>query len=230
MAVFDNDIQIDYLCINSSLAADLLVPATQEQLQQLAARTEHLRVFAFRGPASRPDVEPIVDYGPEQFASLCSLISSCRGGKALTRLDIDMSFTLNKFAPQPPVSMGPLLVSRHCPDLRILNLSDFPLHLRELKTFLGVLNGPLCIYLNDVLLLSGTWAEALDLIRQKANHASYMARQRGAERDDMSEEDIMAIFGNERFPFPDEHGKATWYIRGYAKENPLRIREGTSAS
>jgi hypothetical protein len=230
MAVFDIDIQINYLCINSSSAADLLVPATQEQLQHLAARTEQLRVFALRGSVFGTDVEPIFDYGPEQIASLCSLISSCRGGKALTRLDIDMNFTLHKFAPRPLVSMGPLLVSRHCPDLRALSLSVFPLHLRELKTFLGGLNGPLCITLFNVLLLSGTWAEALDLIRQKANYLSFMARQRGAECDDMSEEDIMAIFGKERIPLPGEHGEATRYIRGYAKENPLRIREGTSAS
>ncbi|EED19893.1 hypothetical protein TSTA_031520 [Talaromyces stipitatus ATCC 10500] len=230
MTVFDNHIPINYLCIELSPAADLSIPATQEQLQQLAAGMEHLRVFDFRGSASQTGGGPIVDHGPEQIASFGSLISACMGGKALTRLDVYLSFALDDFAPQPPVSMGSLLVSRHCPNLETLRLSHFPLHLSELKTFIEGLNGPLCINLDNVLLLSGTWTEALDLIRKKANWESFVTRQRGAECDDMSEEETLVIFGKDSFPSFGEEGKATWYVRGSIKDNPLRIREGTSAS
>lgn len=232
---FDNDIPINYLRLDLSSAADLSISVTQEQLQQLAAGTEHMRVFEFRGPASPTGGILTVDYSPEQIARFCSLISSCMGGKALTRLEVDLSFALDKFDPQPHVSMGSLLASRHCPDLEILHLSKFPLHLRELKKFLEGLNGPLRIILDDVLLLSGTWAEALDLIRHKASWESYVRRPRGAECDDMSEEDTQAIFGKSSFDSYgyegyEGKGKATWYITGYAKHNPLRIRESTSAS
>jgi hypothetical protein len=233
MTAFDNDILINYLRLELSSPADLSIPVTQEQLQQLAAGTEHMRVFDFRGFASGSGGRLTDDYSPEQIGSFYSLISSCMGGKALTRLDLDLSFALDRFDPQRHVSMGSLLASRHCPDLEILHLSNFPLHLRELKKFLEGLNGPLRIFLDYIWLLSGTWAEALDLIRHKASRReSYVSCPRGAECDDMSKEDTQAIFGKSSFDSYDDErkGKATWYIRGYAKHNPLRIRESTSAS
>ncbi|OKL61751.1 hypothetical protein UA08_02893 [Talaromyces atroroseus] len=198
--------------------------------EQLAAGMEHLRVFDFQGSASGTMRGMIVDHDTEQIASFGSLILASMGGKSLTRLEVDLSFALDDFAPLPPVSMGPLLVSRHCPDLRILCLTSFPIHLSELKTFFEGLNGPLDIGLDDVLLLSSTWAEVLDLTRYKANWESFVARSRGAECNDMSEEESLAIFGDHSYPSLGKEGKATLYIRGYIKDNPLRIREGTSAS
>lgn len=222
MAVFNSDIPVDYLCVDLTSAAHISIPADQEQLQQLAAGTENLRVFDFRGRDDQKEFGPIVDFGPEQVTSFCSLVSSCMGGKALTRLDLDLSFTLDESAPQPPVSMGSLLVSRHCPDLKVLRLSYFPLHLKQLKRFLDALNGPVYINLDHVMLLSGTWAEALDLIRHKSDRHSSVTEPRGAECDDMSEEDMQAIFGMDDSLSPYiEEGKAAWYIRGYIKENPL---------
>lgn len=230
MAVFNSDISIDHLSIDLSSAADISIPTSQEQLQQLAAGTENLRVFEFRGCHRHSESEPTVDFGPEQIASFRSLVSSFMGGKALTRLDLDLSFTLDELAPQPPVSMGSLLVSQHCPNLEILQLSYFPLHLRHLKTFLDGLNGPVDINLDHVVLLSGTWAEALDLIRYKADRYSSVTGPRGAECDDLSEEDTAAIFGKDKYPPVGEEGKATWYIRGYDKVNPLRTLGSTSTS
>lgn len=226
MAVFNDGIPINYLCVELSPATDLSIPATREQLQQLTVGTERLRVFELR--VSTIETGPTAGHGPEQIASFGSLISSCMGGKALRRLDVNLSFALGESGPQPPgISMGFLLVSRQCPDLKTVRLSHYPLHLSELKTFLEGLHGPLELALSHVLLLSGTWAEALDLIRDKANWKSSVKRQRGAECDDMSEEEILAIFGGDSY---GKNGLATWYIRGYRAENPLRIRESTAAS
>lgn len=83
MAVFDTDIPINHINLDLSSAADLSIPLTQEQLQHLAARTRRLRVFDFQGSASRTGEGLTVDYDPEQFASFCSLISSCMGGRLL---------------------------------------------------------------------------------------------------------------------------------------------------
>ncbi|PCG91394.1 Hypothetical protein PENO1_094040 [Penicillium occitanis (nom. inval.)] len=206
MAIFDTDIPINHLSLDLSSAVDLSIPLTQEQLQRLAAKTRRLRVFNFQGSASRTGEGLPVGYDPEQIASLCSLVSSCMGGEALTQLNFIMSFALDESA---PVSMGSLLAPRHYPNLEILRLTDFPLHLKELKRFLECLNGPICFFMYELWLLSGTWAEALDLIREKAQWESYVVRQHGAECDDMSEEDYEAIFGKERLPSLSDAGTAT---------------------
>ncbi|KIN05432.1 hypothetical protein OIDMADRAFT_101997 [Oidiodendron maius Zn] len=228
LSVFNNGIPINYLCVELSPATELSIPATKEQLQQLTAGTERLRVFDFRCFAPETNRGPTVDHGPEEIASLGSIISACMGGKALRRLDVDLDLTLHESGPQPPASMGSLLALRQCPDLRILQLSHYPLHVSELKTFLIGLNGPLQITLESVLLLSGTWAEALDLIRAKTSWGS-VTDPRGAECDDMSEEEIQAIFG-ERFASHGKEGKATQYVLGYTDENPLRTPESAAAS
>jgi hypothetical protein len=232
LSVFNNGIPINYLCIELSPATELSIPATKEQLQQLTAGTERLRVFCFRCYAPGTDRGPIIDHGPEEIASLGSFISACMGGKALRRLDVDLDLTLDESGPQPPASMGSLLALRQCPDLRILQLSHYPLHVSELKTFLNGLNKPLDITLDNGLLLSGSWAEALDLIRCKTSDTSWgsVIEPRGAECDDMSEEEILAIFGKERFPSVGKEGKATQYVRGYIDENPLRTPESATAS
>ena len=229
LSVFNNGIPINYLCVELSPATDLSIPATKEQLQQLTAGTERLRVFDFRCSAPETDRGPIVDHGPEEIASLGSFISACMGGKALRRLDVDLDLTLDESGPQPPASMGSLLTLRQCPDLKTLQLSHYPLHLSELKTFLNGLNAPLHITLDNGLLLSGTWAEVLDLIRGKTSWGS-VTEPRGAECDDMSEEEILAIFGNERFAAPGKESKATRYVIGYTDENPLRTPESAAAS
>lgn len=229
LSVFNNGIPINYLCVELSPATELSIPATKEQLQQLTAGTERLRVFVFRCSAPEIDRGPTVDHGLEEIASLGSFISACMGGRALRRLDVRLDFTLDESGPQSPASMGSLLALRQCPDLKILHLSHYPLHLSELKTFLKGLNGPLDITLDNGLLLSGTWAEALDLIRGKTIWGS-VTEPRGAECDDMSEEEILAIFGKDRFASPGKEGKATQYVRGYTNENPLRTPESAAAS
>ncbi|KAF3397365.1 hypothetical protein DPV78_007634 [Talaromyces pinophilus] len=148
-------------------------------------------------------------------------------GEALTQLNFIMSFALDESA---PVSMGSLLVPRHYPNLEILRLTDFPLHLKELKRFLECLNGPICFFMDELWLLSGTWAEALDLIREKAWWESYVVRQHGAECDDMSEEDYEAIFGKDRLPSLSDAGTATRYVRGMIKNNPLSVWKSTLAA
>ena len=181
LAVFNKGNPIDYLSVELSSATNLSIPATQEQLQQLTAGTEHLRVFDLGGFASNRGRRPTADHGLEQIASFGSLVSACMGGKALRRLSARLSFALDDFSLQPPVSMGSLLAPRQCPNLKTLNLTAYPLHLNELKGLLRCLSGPLSINLNHVLLLSGTWAEALDLIRDKADGDSFVKRQLGAE-------------------------------------------------
>lgn len=127
-----------------------------------------------------------------------------------------MSFALDENA---PVDMGSLLVSRHYRNLEILRLTECPLHLIELKRFLEGINGSIYIFMDELFLLSGIWAEALDLIREKAHWELYVIRQHGAECDDMSEEDYEAIFGKDGVPSLSD----TRYVRGMIKNNPLRV-------
>jgi hypothetical protein len=56
-----------------------------------------------------------------------------------------------------------------------------------------------CIHQKDVRLLSGTWKEALDVLRRKRCHIMLLSEPQGAECDNMSQEDYRKIFGNDNY-------------------------------
>jgi hypothetical protein len=116
-------------------------------------------------------------------------------------------------------------------------LTAYPIHLTELKKFLVKFDNRIYLCLRRIRLMSGTWADALDILCSKADCDSRLEDPSGAECEDMSDEEMKAIFG--RGPEPDyRQSKATEYIRwgglgfsdGYLMaRNPMRRNESGEA-
>lgn len=94
------------------------------------------------------------------------------------------------------------------------------LHLAELERFNDLLDKPIMLMsMREVHLLSGTWAEALDILRRKSTNYSELRDPLGAECEMMSTEEKKAVFDK---PIMDRYAinLADQYIRGYINQNP----------
>ncbi|KXX77785.1 hypothetical protein MMYC01_204782 [Madurella mycetomatis] len=102
-----------------------------------------------------------------------------------------------------------------------LDLSDLILFLKNLQPSLSRL------YITDVYLLSGTWAEALEALREKSYGTLHLFDPRGAECNVLSYEEFAKVFGttkDRRF----HTNQAERYIRRLTAVNPLHALKAKS--
>ena len=110
------------------------------------------------------------------------------------------------------------------PNLRNLIVESSSFHLNELDGLIKDTKGPLSyLSLCNPHLLSGTWAEALDILRTKpATECAALEDPTGAECETLSVEDYNAIFERPEGVEHNQGSKAEKYIRGLPVPNPLR--------
>jgi hypothetical protein len=235
LAIHNVGISLIDVEINMTAPRDFTLALSKERLHSLAAATKHLKVFTLR--VSGEDSNSLGPRLPaEEVESLHSFLSTFTDAKTIGRLDLDLSF-LTDFRSTHMVSLGHFLTSRPWPTLKIVDLTAYPIHLTELEKFLGKLDNRIYMHLSRIHLMSGTWADALDVLCSKADYHSNLDDPSGAECEDMSDEEMKAIFG--RGPEPDyRESKATEYIRwgGHPPfkgcpivRNPLRRNESGEA-
>lgn len=102
----------------------------------------------------------------------------------------------------------------------MLSWDGLPLRLEELEKFLKHSMKFVYLAVRQVHLLSGTWADVLDVLHDASTQA-IIEIPMGAECDDMSRERIEEFFGSGCL----KRGKSEWYMRGFGekiKDNPLR--------
>lgn len=103
------------------------------------------------------------------------------------------------------------------PTLKKIKLVSFYIHFDELSKFLEKLTPGTCIILEGTRLLSGLWADLLDLIRAKADCHSNVFYPEGCDAVEMGD----SFYDK----FQSRHGIASVaaaYIRGQITDNPLR--------
>jgi hypothetical protein len=76
--------------------------------------------------------------------------------------------------------------------------------------------------MNSVRLLSGSWREALDALREKQPRIALFTEAYGAECDGMTEEEYNRVFKKEMFGCRTE---AAAYISGRWPSNPIQALE-----
>lgn len=129
---------------------------------------------------------------------------------------------------QPVASIGSMLSNLPWNNLRSLCLQRFSIRVEELRQLLQNVSKRLHLELSQIILLEGIWAEALEILRGRADSSSEVVDPGGNEMINMSKmerRDFLSNFnGNDCDGWdPDLRcpGPASFYIRGGNIPNPL---------
>ncbi|KAI1410891.1 hypothetical protein F5Y13DRAFT_191971 [Hypoxylon sp. FL1857] len=122
-------------------------------------------------------------------------------------------------------SAGSLLLTRTWPQLRRVDFQG-PIHIEELQLFYVGIQTRVKVILNKVYLLSGLWADVLDImhdVRLEKGGWSSVWHPLGAECDGMAEDGKEEIFDD---PYDN---LSDYYIMGEMDDNPFRRVRGEDA-
>ncbi|KAK4152179.1 hypothetical protein C8A00DRAFT_35148 [Chaetomidium leptoderma] len=206
------EIELAFLVDYQQLVPD---PETREKL---SSSMQQLRTFSFRcdGGIDEQDSDNINE-----------LLKPCLDTPSLRKLSLD----LRSDSAEDNWAVHRLcraVISRPRLNLTDIFLAGIALDLSDLVLFLKTLQPSLSrIDLHSVHLLNGTWAEALEALREKSYRFNRLDHLRGAEWDDLSDEELAKVFG----PFEDggyrHYGisQAERYVRKMTTCNPLLALE-----
>lgn len=125
-------------------------------------------------------------------------------------------------------SIGSLLANLPWNRIRSLCLHQFPVKVEELQQVMQNVPGRIHIKFSRIFLLEGTWAEALEILRGRADSSSRVVQARGVETKSMSKRERRDFRRKFRDEAPHDWnadkarpGPASLYIRGENIRNPL---------
>ncbi|PSS13293.1 hypothetical protein M430DRAFT_267445 [Amorphotheca resinae ATCC 22711] len=215
------------LDIEVSPPEDYAVPApSEEDCHDLTAAVQKLKTFNFRtrclkGPSFWPAREPA------EVEDLGRFLTALLDTESME--DVRLSFNSLWDSESPPLfSLGYTITLRTWQNLRFLSLDAVPIHLAELERLINQLDRPKIVRIDGMHLLSGSWAEGLDILRRKFTNYSSFNNPSGAECEVLSDEEKEAIFAR---PPTDRWAttRAERYLLGYIDQNPFRDRTLSNA-
>ena len=198
--------------------------ASKQDLVDLTAAVQNVKYLCFRPSDTRFHLRE-----PAEIAHLARLLTALLDTKSLESITINLDSTCDRtdpdvFAP-PPICLGPMLAKQTRRNLRIILLRSFAIHHAELERFVDQLGVPLKYAgLQDIHLMSGTWADTLDVLRRVApSRSSGLTFEGaiGAEVEVMSDDERAAVF-EPRYRMIDKRSLAEAYITGKIVDNPVR--------
>ncbi|KAK4154570.1 hypothetical protein C8A00DRAFT_42643 [Chaetomidium leptoderma] len=190
-----------------------LVPAPDIR-QEFSSGMQQLKEFKFscKDSLNEQDVEDLNEF-----------LSACLDTSSLQKLSLDMRGEGDETA---RIDVGRVMGSKSRKELTDIFLGQIAIDLSMLVRLLERLPEPIrCLHQYNVRLLSGTWKEALDALREKRSRVMLFRTPQGAECDNMSREDYERIFGEDGY---GNRSEAELYItnRRLLEANPLRALEG----
>lgn len=211
------EIRLSHLVRQADLA---MSPIEQREIRALVQRLDHL---TFKLGASN-SISPDRPHPSENDTELGKYVGTLLDTHSLR--DISLEFGSFWYSENPHLfDQGTGIMWRSWPKLTNLDITDIPLHLSELKSIFGQLNETYpVVWLARVHLLSGSWAEVLDIMRMKLGPYSSINCPSGAELGDFPDEEQKAMFE----PIDDNiNGNSIVddYIEGRIEQNPLRDEE-----
>ncbi|KAI0007814.1 hypothetical protein F4779DRAFT_590319 [Xylariaceae sp. FL0662B] len=190
-------------------------------LNDLRAAMRQLRSFTFRPHIVR-DFD-IFD-NEDEMRHLKDFVEAFTGTDSIRDIFINMDFLWWR-GEVPPLSAGCLLLTRTWPRVRRVRFEG-PLRFEELEEFYAKVKGRVDLILERVYLMSGSWADVLDIMHDNMLNGrgpgrgwSRIQYPRGAECDTMSEDHMTETFGD------IFDSMANRYIRWTIRDNPLRDSE-----
>lgn len=194
-----------------------------EDCLDLKAAAQHLKRFKFRPTTKYFD--RWVQRSASEFQILAQYLAALSDTPTLEDSSISLdSLWVNKTPPQ--WSLGPIINLCSYPNLRYVYWDGFSVNLFELEAGINHMGETLStLTIRRMHLLSGTWAEALDILRAKFQVSGFslvFEFPSGAECDDMDDEERDKIFGKNEYEGYYKRSLAEQYIRGRIDLNPLR--------
>lgn len=186
----------------------------QNQVLSLKVAAESLKVFTFED-------RTFFWNNPHNMSKLLPYFGVVFGAGNIEALTISLKHLLKGHPPFEPEFgfVGALLASLRWPHLRKVNLTWVPFHLTSLEGFIEKLQPEACVALEYAYLLSGTWAEGLDLHRTRANAEFWVYSLTGAECDSFSSHQWRRIFDGEQASWANQ------YVQGVPIRNPFLATE-----
>jgi hypothetical protein len=199
-----------------------------EDVKNLTAVVQKMKLFHFRPSSARhPDLWPPPE--PGQVKDLVMFLSALLDTESIEDMNLDLDFLWNIDHP-PSFSLGSILTFRPWRNLSSISCSGVPLHLSELEQFVQHLVLPVgFMSLRSIRLLSGSWAEALDILREKTVDYLSFGSPSGAECEAMSgkkKKEIFASIVTKSYHGGRPGSPAELYVRGMIDSNPLRDGTG----
>ncbi|KAI0838851.1 hypothetical protein F5Y06DRAFT_266702 [Hypoxylon sp. FL0890] len=181
-----------------------------QDLKSLKIAMRQLTSFTFELAFSRDDPGVFENF---DYEGVTHFVEAFIDTDSIQSIGINMGTSLL-------LSAGSLLLTRTWPRLRHVYFQS-PLHFEELREFYARIQRPVEVELDGVYLLSGSWADVLDIMRAnpppQRQISSFCIRDpHGAECSTMTGMKRYEIFDN---PF---HNRLGLYIERKIRDNPLR--------
>lgn len=217
LEIYDFDIEGSWRTYSRSLIDQV---SDKEDLVALTASVQRLKQFKLRSQEVRPRTfwPPVPEAEVEHVKTFLRALLDT---PSLEDLSLDLTFLWDHDNMPSSTSLGSIFTFRSWTKLHNLFWRICPLHLEEFKQFISNLPASIeFISPYATHLLSGTWAEALDVLRGKARYTT-IEYPSGGELEGMPKEDRENIFLRQRGR-RESDSKAEQYIAGRIEQNPLR--------
>ena len=185
---------------------------TSDIRQEFSSGMRQLKAFAFRCDDSLDE---------QDADNLNKFLSVCLDTPNLKTLKLDMR---GQEAETTRVDVGKIMGSQSRHELTDVFLGRVAIDLFNLVLFLNRLPESMyALYQEDVRLLSGTWKQALDVLRKKTSLVVIFREPHGAECDDMPLEGYKRAFSSK----DSYQSEAEFYIRSRDswRPNPIQALE-----
>ncbi|KAI1377810.1 hypothetical protein F4677DRAFT_458575 [Hypoxylon crocopeplum] len=189
-----------------------------EDHTHLKAAMQGLKSFTFWPYAVRYSFLADDDY---ELRQLMEFVSTCTDTDSIQDISVNMAFLWPRLE-MARLSAGSLLLTREWPRLRRIRFRG-TLRFSELRKFYAWSRGQVEVFLDHVRLISGSWADVLDIMRENTRAGtrwSGISSARGAEYDNMSYQ--QRLIGSFNVPYFDSICICNTYIRGLQPFNPFR--------
>lgn len=213
------------LNINFTPKVDMKLNLDEEKARDVLKAAQHLQVLSVS--CYSHEVADQEKYPSGGYSNLSKLVRLFLEAPCLQDVELNFRelYSGRQAQGSNSESIGKLVSLLPWTKLRKVALSCFFIRFDEFTTCLEQLEPGACIVLDTVNLLTGTWADLLDVLRTKADCASEVITPLGGEVEELDPDELY----DEYFLATDDaESLATQYVRGILSENPLRQHHDVS--
>jgi hypothetical protein len=172
----------------------LNTPTITPNAQDLCITIQQLKAIQFR-PLTNISGVDWAERAADEWTPFIGFLSRLVHTKSLEKIDLSFYFMCDDDLP-PSLSMAPIIMSYAWPNLKMLHFNG-PFHLEELRTVVQRLEKDVNLEWSGYL-LSGSWAEVLDIVREYDSHETCIGDVNrsvyGQEADEMTRQEWDFIF------------------------------------
>ena len=223
-AIHEAGIELQGLDYHISSLPESHIVLTAEEIRSVSMAVQHVKHLTFELQGYRlADSEHPLD--PADLKYLHGYIDAISNTNSIEGISLDLSVFSGRNTP-PLTDLGSLMSFRLWENLKKVTWHSTPVHQADVKRFFLQLQKPLqFLYLSGVHLLSGSWAETLDILRAApTGYYVSLSHPQGAECEDLGVEEKARVFDSPNDQYWRK-SRAEKYIMGYCKHNPLKPAE-----